>query len=70
MEIGKLVAAATKESVGWLLPGPGALDFYPPKGSDGKDEHGNPHSRPMDDADARLDYVAVTRARTRRGEGP
>ncbi|WP_405763877.1 UvrD-helicase domain-containing protein [Actinacidiphila glaucinigra] len=42
-----------------------AEDFYPPKDSDEKDEHGNPLPGPIDDADARLAYVAVTRARTR-----
>lgn len=42
-----------------------ADDFYPPKDSDEKDEHGNPLPGPIDDADACLAYVAVTRACTR-----
>jgi hypothetical protein len=40
-----------------------ADDFYPPKDSDEQDEHGNPLPGPIDDADARLAYVVVTRAR-------
>ncbi|MET9878886.1 UvrD-helicase domain-containing protein [Actinacidiphila glaucinigra] len=42
-----------------------ADDFNPPKDSDEQDEHGNPLPGPIDDADARLAYVAVTRARQR-----
>ncbi|WP_329184633.1 UvrD-helicase domain-containing protein [Actinacidiphila glaucinigra] len=42
-----------------------AGDFHPPKDSDQQDEHGNSLPGPIDDADARLAYVAVTRARHR-----
>ncbi|WP_405763843.1 UvrD-helicase domain-containing protein [Actinacidiphila glaucinigra] len=42
-----------------------AEDFHPPKDSDKRDEHGNPVPGPIDDADARLAYVAITRARQR-----
>ncbi|MFD8077679.1 UvrD-helicase domain-containing protein [Streptomyces sp. NPDC059718] len=46
-----------------------ADDFHPPKDSDETDEHGNPLPGPIDDADARLAYVAVTRARQRLDPG-
>ncbi|MFE2543614.1 UvrD-helicase domain-containing protein [Actinacidiphila glaucinigra] len=42
-----------------------ADDFHPPKDRDEHDEHGNPLPGPIDNVDARLAYVAVTRARTR-----
>ncbi|MEV6319141.1 UvrD-helicase domain-containing protein [Streptomyces sp. NPDC051776] len=40
-------------------------DFLPPKDSDQLDETGQPVPGPIDDAEARLAYVAVTRARHR-----
>ena len=40
-----------------------AADFHPPKDTDQRDEHGNPVPGPIDDAEARLAYVAITRAR-------
>lgn len=42
-----------------------AVDFTPPQDSDECDEHGRPLPGPIDDAEARLAYVAVTRARNR-----
>ncbi|WP_151478229.1 UvrD-helicase domain-containing protein [Streptomyces albicerus] len=42
-----------------------AGDFSPPKDSEQKDDQGRPIPEPVDDADARLAYVAVTRARSR-----
>ncbi|WP_108999030.1 UvrD-helicase domain-containing protein [Streptomyces rishiriensis] len=42
-----------------------ADDFTPPKDSDLHDEAGRPLPGPIDDAEARLAYVAVTRARHR-----
>ncbi|MGW6898967.1 UvrD-helicase domain-containing protein [Streptomyces sp. NPDC054919] len=42
-----------------------AGDFLPPKDSDRKDAAGNPMPGPIDDAEARLAYVAVTRTRMR-----
>lgn len=41
-----------------------ADDFRPPKDSDETDSQGEPVPGPIDDAEARLAYVAVTRART------
>jgi superfamily I DNA/RNA helicase len=40
-----------------------ASDFTPPKNTDQHDTHGNTIPGPIDDADARLAYVAITRAR-------
>ncbi|MEU9064999.1 UvrD-helicase domain-containing protein [Streptomyces sp. NPDC048430] len=40
-----------------------ADDFAPPRDSDEKDSNGEPVPRPIDEAEARLAYVAVTRAR-------
>ncbi|MEV6013761.1 UvrD-helicase domain-containing protein [Streptomyces sp. NPDC051976] len=40
-----------------------ANDFTPPKDTDTRDEKGNPVPGPVDEAEARLAYVAVTRAR-------
>jgi superfamily I DNA/RNA helicase len=40
-----------------------ADDFSPPKDTDQRDEQGNPVPEPIDGAEARLAYVAVTRAR-------
>jgi superfamily I DNA/RNA helicase len=40
-----------------------AHDFLPPKDSDETDSNGQPVPSPIDDAEARLAYVAVTRAR-------
>lgn len=40
-----------------------AVDFNPPQDSDECDEHGRPLPGPIDDAEARLAYVAVTWAR-------
>ncbi|REK84673.1 ATP-dependent helicase [Streptomyces inhibens] len=42
-----------------------ADDFQPPPDSDQQDDSGRPIPRPIDDAEARLAYVAVTRTRTR-----
>ncbi|SOE08994.1 UvrD-like helicase C-terminal domain-containing protein [Streptomyces sp. 2323.1] len=42
-----------------------AGDFPPPRDSDEVDDAGRPIPRPIDDAEARLAYVAVTRTRTR-----
>ncbi len=42
-----------------------AEDFTPPKDSDERDATGNPVPGPVDDGEARLAYVAVTRTRTR-----
>lgn len=42
-----------------------AEDFAPPKDSDQKDDNGRPVPGPIDDAEARLAYVAVTRTRNR-----
>ncbi|MFD7817650.1 UvrD-helicase domain-containing protein [Streptomyces sp. NPDC059785] len=42
-----------------------ADDFTPPGDSDQQDANGRPLPRPVDDAEARLAYVAVTRARRR-----
>ncbi|MET8682079.1 UvrD-helicase domain-containing protein [Streptomyces sp. NPDC004647] len=42
-----------------------ADDFHPPKDSDQCDANGQPTPGPINDADARLAYVAVTRARHR-----
>jgi hypothetical protein len=42
-----------------------ADDFLPPKDSDQQDAAGRPVPGPIDDAEARLAYVAVTRTRTR-----
>jgi superfamily I DNA/RNA helicase len=42
-----------------------ADDFTPPKDTDQQDAEGRPVPGPIDDADARLAYVAVTRARSR-----
>lgn len=42
-----------------------APDFTPPKDTDQKDANGRPVPGPIDDTEARLAYVAVTRARTR-----
>jgi superfamily I DNA/RNA helicase len=42
-----------------------AGDFTPPKDSDQKDADGRPAPGPIDDAEARLSYVAVTRTRRR-----
>ncbi|MER8072980.1 UvrD-helicase domain-containing protein [Streptomyces sp. NPDC094034] len=42
-----------------------ADDFTPPKDTDQHDETGQPIPGPIDDAEARLAYVAVTRARHR-----
>ncbi|MGW1886932.1 UvrD-helicase domain-containing protein [Streptomyces sp. NPDC001970] len=40
-----------------------ADDFTPPKDTDQRDDNGHPIPGPIDDAEARLAYVAVTRAR-------
>jgi hypothetical protein len=40
-----------------------ADDFHPPKDTDSRDESGNPVPGPIDAAEARLAYVAITRAR-------
>ncbi|MFF4590465.1 UvrD-helicase domain-containing protein [Streptomyces sp. NPDC001388] len=40
-----------------------ADDFPPPKDTDQHDDHGRPIPEPVSDTDARLAYVAVTRAR-------
>lgn len=40
-----------------------ARDFHPPKATEEKDADGRPVPPPVDDAEARLAYVAVTRAR-------
>ena len=42
-----------------------AGDFQPPRDSDQQDESGHPIPGPIDDAEARLAYVAVTRTRSR-----
>jgi superfamily I DNA/RNA helicase len=42
-----------------------ADDFTPPRDSDEQDDSGRPIPGPIDDAEARLAYVAVTRTRTR-----
>ncbi|MEU3002233.1 MULTISPECIES: UvrD-helicase domain-containing protein [unclassified Streptomyces] len=42
-----------------------ADDFTPPRDTDQKDDHGQPVPGPVDKAEARLAYVAVTRARQR-----
>jgi superfamily I DNA/RNA helicase len=42
-----------------------ADDFPPPKDTDTQDENGRPLPGPIDEAEARLAYVAVTRARHR-----
>ena len=42
-----------------------ADDFTPPKDTDQQDTEGQPVPGPIDDADARLAYVAVTRTRSR-----
>lgn len=42
-----------------------ADDFTPPRDTDKKDDHGRPVPGPVDEAEARLAYVAVTRARRR-----
>ncbi|AJC52718.1 UvrD/REP helicase [Streptomyces sp. 769] len=42
-----------------------ADDFQSPPGSDQQDDSGHPIPRPIDDVEARLAYVAVTRTRTR-----
>ncbi|QXQ94872.1 UvrD-helicase domain-containing protein [Streptomyces sp. WY228] len=42
-----------------------ADDFTPPRDTEKKDEHGRPVPEPVDEAEARLAYVAVTRARQR-----
>ncbi|MGW3289428.1 UvrD-helicase domain-containing protein [Streptomyces sp. NPDC001002] len=42
-----------------------ADDFTPPKDTDQQDAEGRPVPGPIDDADARLAYVAVTRTRAR-----
>ncbi|MFI9191119.1 UvrD-helicase domain-containing protein [Streptomyces californicus] len=42
-----------------------ADDFTPPRGTDKKDANGRPAPAPIDEAEARLAYVAVTRARRR-----
>lgn len=42
-----------------------AGDFLPPRDSDEQDDAGRPVPRPIDDGEARLAYVAVTRTRTR-----
>lgn len=48
-------------------PACGVVGFrcHPPKDTDETDEHGRPLPGPIDDAEARLAYVAVTRARHR-----
>jgi hypothetical protein len=38
-------------------------DFPPPKDTDQHNDHGRPIPEPVSDTDARLAYVAVTRAR-------
>ena len=40
-----------------------ANDFPPPKDTDQHDDQGRPIPEPVNDTDARLAYVAVTRAR-------
>lgn len=42
-----------------------AADFPPPRDSDEQDASGRPIPGPIDDSEARLAYVAVTRTRTR-----
>ncbi|MFF3459670.1 UvrD-helicase domain-containing protein [Streptomyces sp. NPDC002730] len=42
-----------------------ATDFTPPKDTDQRDENGRPLPGPIDDGEARLAYVAVTRTRSR-----
>ncbi|MFF4234041.1 UvrD-helicase domain-containing protein [Streptomyces sp. NPDC001820] len=42
-----------------------ADDFTPPKDTDQQDENGRPLPGPIDDGEARLAYVAVTRTRSR-----
>ncbi|AQY20157.1 hypothetical protein T261_00069 [Streptomyces lydicus] len=42
-----------------------ANDFTPPKDTDAHDEAGHPVPGPIDDSEARLAYVAVTRTRQR-----
>ncbi|MGW4725378.1 UvrD-helicase domain-containing protein [Streptomyces sp. NPDC004291] len=42
-----------------------ADDFTPPKDTEEQDNQGHPVPGPIDDSEARLAYVAVTRARTR-----
>ncbi|MER6385429.1 UvrD-helicase domain-containing protein [Streptomyces sp. NPDC001250] len=42
-----------------------ADDFTPPKDSDHEDDNGCPRPRPIEDSEARLAYVAVTRTRHR-----
>jgi superfamily I DNA/RNA helicase len=42
-----------------------ADDFTPPQDSDQQDDNGRPVPGPIDDGEARLAYVAVTRARHR-----
>ncbi|AKA01180.1 DNA helicase [Streptomyces noursei ZPM] len=42
-----------------------AGDFLPPRDSNQQDDSGRPIPRPIDDAEARLAYVAVTRTRAR-----
>ncbi|WP_327299465.1 MULTISPECIES: UvrD-helicase domain-containing protein [unclassified Streptomyces] len=46
-----------------------ADDFHPPKDSEEKDDQGRPLPGPIDDTEARLAYVAVTRARHRLERG-
>jgi hypothetical protein len=46
-----------------------AGDFTPPKDTDQTDDNGRPVPGPIDDAEARLAYVAVTRARHRLDRG-
>jgi superfamily I DNA/RNA helicase len=41
-----------------------AADFTPPEDSDQKDDNGHPVPGSIDDAEARLAYVAVTRTRS------
>lgn len=41
-----------------------ADDFHPPRGTDTTDPSGNPTPDPVNNAEARLAYVAVTRSRT------
>ncbi|CAG6398298.1 3'-5' exonuclease [Actinacidiphila cocklensis] len=40
-----------------------AGDFHPPKDTSSHDENGNPVPGPIDTTEARLAYVAITRAR-------
>jgi superfamily I DNA/RNA helicase len=46
-----------------------AGDFPPPKNTDQQDDNGRPVPGPVDDAEARLAYVAITRARHRLDRG-